>query len=140
MFSFLFFKQVKDLENAMTKHLPPANMSSTDFSADGLLKSPSSTLPATALLRQLYSNRESVIRATTKTAPNSFYSGIDIQRHLPSPTVLLTSFFSNNRFERTWDIANATRQRPNIRPTILTAPAEDERSLQPDILVRHIPG
>ncbi|XP_058797223.1 protein trachealess isoform X2 [Phymastichus coffea] len=85
---------VKDLEQAMSKHLPGAGLNKadspaihqpTDFSTDALLKqqqqkstiqwigahhhlghlSPqqSSTLPASALLRQLYANRESVIRA-----------------------------------------------------------------------------
>lgn len=96
---------VKDLEHAMSKHLPAVSLSkcssppllslqphgTTDFSADTLLKqqqqrstiqwigahhhlnhhlnhqqlphSSSAPLPATALLRQLYANRESVIRA-----------------------------------------------------------------------------
>lgn len=74
---------VKDLENAMSKHLPsPSSSHATDFSADSLLKhhdkestawssssstyaeqQPSPVMPATSLLRQLYANRESVIRA-----------------------------------------------------------------------------
>ncbi|XP_034253090.1 protein trachealess isoform X2 [Thrips palmi] len=96
---------VKDLEHAMSKHLPAVSLSkcssppllslqphgTTDFSADTLLKqqqqrstiqwigahhhlnhhlnhqqlphSSAAPLPATALLRQLYANRESVIRA-----------------------------------------------------------------------------
>lgn len=73
---------VKDLENAMSKHLPsPSSNHATDFSTDSLLKhqekepnwnSSSATsyadqqspvMPATSLLRQLYANRESVIRA-----------------------------------------------------------------------------
>jgi neuronal PAS domain-containing protein 1/3 len=70
---------VKNLENVMSKHLPSNN---TDFSTDSLLKqqeknnnvqwsypeqqqNPSPVMPATSLLRQLYANRESVIRATT---------------------------------------------------------------------------
>jgi neuronal PAS domain-containing protein 1/3 len=74
---------VKQLENAMTKHLPKlADANTTDFSADSLLRQQSETekshgihdssspMPATALLRQLYANRESVIRATTK--PTNF--------------------------------------------------------------------
>jgi neuronal PAS domain-containing protein 1/3 len=77
---------VKQLENAMAKHLPKPSLNdpnnSTDFSADSLLRQqsdkshatndhqPSSPMPATALLRQLYANRESVIRATTK--PSNF--------------------------------------------------------------------
>ncbi|XP_019871931.2 protein trachealess isoform X4 [Aethina tumida] len=78
---------VKDLENAMSKHLPTTckspvlgqsqNHQPTDFSTDALLKQQQRTtiqwigahhqqqgpLPASALLRQLYANRESVIRA-----------------------------------------------------------------------------
>ncbi|KAH1029460.1 protein trachealess isoform X5 [Dendroctonus ponderosae] len=73
---------VKDLENAMSKHLPACkspNHQPTDFSTDALLKQQQRTtiqwigahqqlqqqgpLPASALLRQLYANRESVIRA-----------------------------------------------------------------------------
>ncbi|XP_064546292.1 protein trachealess isoform X7 [Drosophila montana] len=101
---------VKDLEHAMSKHLPSPtannnNQPSTDFSADALIKhqhqqhqqqqhqqqqqqlqhdpnEKSSTIqwigapyqqpapmPATALLRQLYANRESVIRATARQTP-----------------------------------------------------------------------
>lgn len=70
---------VRDLEHAMSKHLP--TQTTTDFSTDTLLKQQqkSSTIqwigthhaqaqmPASALLRQLYANRESVIRATTRT-------------------------------------------------------------------------
>ncbi|CAG9759323.1 unnamed protein product [Ceutorhynchus assimilis] len=73
---------VKDLENAMSKHLPACKSPThqpTDFSTDALLKQQQRTtiqwigahqqlqqqgpLPASALLRQLYANRESVIRA-----------------------------------------------------------------------------
>ncbi|KAI4504583.1 hypothetical protein M0802_000133 [Mischocyttarus mexicanus] len=87
---------VKDLEQAMSKHLPgtalnksnsPSLHQPTDFSTDALLKqqqqrstiqwigahhhlghlspqqSATAPLPASALLRQLYANRESVIRA-----------------------------------------------------------------------------
>ncbi|CAO1417573.1 unnamed protein product [Diamesa tonsa] len=88
---------VKDLENAMSKHLPSPSTGSTtsDFSADSLLKHqekdananhwnapPTTTsysdsqqspvMPATTLLRQLYANRESVIRATARPIPSSF--------------------------------------------------------------------
>lgn len=92
---------VKDLENAMSKHLPSPinnnNNTTTDFSADSLLKQDqekSSTIqwigthhhnpfhqqaapmPATALLRQLYANRESVIRATARQSSSGvFYPG-----------------------------------------------------------------
>lgn len=74
---------VKDLENAMSKHLPAGKSpvhQPTDFSTDALLKQQQRStiqwigahhqqlqqqapLPASALLRQLYANRESVIRA-----------------------------------------------------------------------------
>lgn len=73
---------VKDLEHAMSKHLPsPSSNHATDFSTDSLLKhqdkesnwnstsastyadQQSPVMPATSLLRQLYANRESVIRA-----------------------------------------------------------------------------
>lgn len=84
-------KQVKNLENAMSKHLT----TTTDFSTDALLKQqdakPASPVhwsghnshfyqptpvPATALLQQLYANRESVIRATTRPSPNgTMYPG-----------------------------------------------------------------
>ncbi|KAM7358386.1 PAS domain-containing protein trachealess isoform 2-T2 [Cochliomyia hominivorax] len=88
---------VKDLEQAMSKHLPsPGSVSNTggnttDFSTDSLLKQqqqqqneksstiqwigaphyqqPTPPMPATALLRQLYANRESVIRATARQTP-----------------------------------------------------------------------
>lgn len=74
---------VKQLEDAMSKHLPKSSLNdttSTDYSTDSLLRQQSeadklqhqssSPMPATALLRQLYANRESVIRATTK--PTNF--------------------------------------------------------------------
>lgn len=101
---------VKELENAMSKHLPlPAvnSATTTDFSTDSLLKQQQQqqhhqqaaaeksstiqwigahhhnpfhqqapTMPATALLRQLYANRESVIRATARQSSGGvFYSG-----------------------------------------------------------------
>ncbi|XP_043071497.1 protein trachealess [Drosophila grimshawi] len=109
---------VKDLEHAMSKHLPSPtnnnnnNQPSTDFSTDALMKQQqqqqqqlhhdpnekSSTIqwigapyqqpapmPATALLRQLYANRESVIRATARQTPTgvAFYSE---QQGGPLPT------------------------------------------------------
>lgn len=69
---------VKDLENVMSKHLPsPSSNHATDFSTDSLLKEKEPSvwntvsygdqqpppMPASSLLRQLYANRESVIRA-----------------------------------------------------------------------------
>lgn len=103
---------VKDLENAMSKHLPSPNAGNavhpnTDFSADALLKQQqqqqvdnekSSTIqwiggspyqqpasmPATALLRQLYANRESVIRATARQTPTGVFYG-DQSGPLPTP-------------------------------------------------------
>lgn len=131
---------VKDLEHAMSKHLPtnmltksaspPLSHHPTDFSTDALLKQQqqrstiqwigahhhlnhlnhqqlqhgqgagTSPLPASALLRQLYANRESVIRAnvhgiTTATssgragaggaAASSYYSS-DVNQVGPLPT------------------------------------------------------
>ncbi|EDW49927.1 trachealess [Drosophila sechellia] len=95
---------VKDLEQAMSKHLPsPAAVAppNTDFSADSLLKQqqqqqqldpneksstiqwigtpyqqPPAPMPATALLRQLYANRESVIRATARQTPTGVGPGV----------------------------------------------------------------
>ncbi|XP_063929048.1 protein trachealess isoform X4 [Zophobas morio] len=91
---------VKDLENAMSKHLPSCKSpphQPTDFSTDALLKQQQRTtiqwigahhqqlqqqgpLPASALLRQLYANRESVIRAnvhgiTSSTSRSSSSTG-----------------------------------------------------------------
>jgi hypothetical protein len=81
----------------MSKHLPsPTTLSTTtDFSTDTLLKQQEhqqeksstiqwighnshlqqGTMPATALLRQLYANRESVIRATSRPVGSGIYSG-----------------------------------------------------------------
>lgn len=101
---------VKDLENAMSKHLPacksPAHQP-TDFSTDALLKQQQRTtiqwigahhqqlqqqgpLPASALLRQLYANRESVIRAnvhgSTRSATSAaYYPGDGQVGPLPTP-------------------------------------------------------
>jgi neuronal PAS domain-containing protein 1/3 len=80
---------VRDLENAMSKHLPsPSSNHATDFSTNSLLKHPEKesswnsnasfpeqqppVMPASTLLKQLYANRESVIRAATR--PNYVYS------------------------------------------------------------------
>lgn len=84
----------------MSKHLPKAIEGSTDFSTDTLLRNADATsdksstfgnfpststapMPATALLRQLYANRESVIRATTRPS-NYMYSDTQ-QQSLPTP-------------------------------------------------------
>lgn len=94
---------VKDLEDAMSKHLPAATPPPlhppTDFSTDALLKQQrgaiqwvghhlGQTMPASALLRQLYANRESVIRANVhaggaRTPTGSYYT--DGQGPLPTP-------------------------------------------------------
>lgn len=80
---------VRDLENAMSKHLPsPSSNHATDFSTNTLLKHQEKdsnwnstsnfqdqqppVMPASTLLKQLYANRESVIRAATR--PNYVYS------------------------------------------------------------------
>lgn len=101
---------VTELENAMSKHLPKSTMIdniANDFSTDSLLRqhqdaekcltasyghgnshfthqSSASPMPATALLRQLYANRESVIRATTRPT-NYMYSDNSQQQSLPTP-------------------------------------------------------
>lgn len=94
---------VKDLETVMSKHLPKSSMidnnNSADFSTDSLLRHHAesaahanshfshqapSPMPATALLRQLYANRESVIRATTRPT-NYMYSDNSQQQSLPTP-------------------------------------------------------
>lgn len=126
---------VKDLENAMSKHLPSPvhgstpTGSTTDFSTDALLKQQQhqhqqhqqqhnhhhhqqaaqqlqdknstiqwighhnhhfhqqpAPMPATALLRQLYANRESVIRATTRPAPGGVFYSTDASQNGPLPT------------------------------------------------------
>ncbi|XP_034948880.1 protein trachealess isoform X3 [Chelonus insularis] len=118
---------VKDLEQAMSKHLPGASLNKpdspvlhqpTDFSTDTLLKqqqqrstiqwigahhlghlspqqSSTTSLPASALLRQLYANRESVIRANvhgitsssnrTSSTGSGYYAGEVPQGPLPTP-------------------------------------------------------
>lgn len=93
----------------MSKHLPVAlDKPPTDFSTDTLLKqqqkstiqwigalpqhsqAPGTPLPASALLRQLYANRESVIRANVHagragTTTGSYYAG-DMNHVGPLPT------------------------------------------------------
>ncbi|XP_075161480.1 LOW QUALITY PROTEIN: PAS domain-containing protein trachealess [Haematobia irritans] len=104
---------VKDLEQAMSKHLPSpgstgtnAVSNTTDFSTDSLLKQqqqqneksstiqwigappyqqPAPPMPATALLRQLYANRESVIRATARQTPTGVFYGDQQTGPLPTP-------------------------------------------------------
>ncbi|XP_054735051.1 protein trachealess isoform X3 [Anastrepha obliqua] len=101
---------VKDLENAMSKHLPSPGVNATeaapvatDFSADALLKQQQheksttiqwigtphyqqpAPMPATALLRQLYANRESVIRATARQTPTGVFYGEQQSGPLPTP-------------------------------------------------------
>ena len=82
---------VRDLEAAMTRHLPEE---ASDFSTDALLRGTTGhrstiqwvggqqgSLPASTLLRQLYANRESVIRTSIPKA--SYYP--DVQAALPTP-------------------------------------------------------
>ncbi|CAB0021052.1 unnamed protein product, partial [Nesidiocoris tenuis] len=103
---------VKELEQAMSKHLPPPPQDKTsavaqqhtDFSTDALLKAQQRStiqwigalqqqhapgpgggpLPASTLLRQLYANRESVIRANVTTRGGGYY-GPDMIGPLPTP-------------------------------------------------------
>lgn len=110
---------VRDLENAMSKHLPPAALDGkeishrpTDFSTDALLKQQQqkstiqwigtqnhhinhlnrqipgnhTTTPASALLRQLYANRESVIRSNfLGDGRSGYYSNDGQSGPLPTP-------------------------------------------------------
>uniref|UniRef100_A0A0A9X7K1 Protein trachealess n=2 Tax=Lygus hesperus TaxID=30085 RepID=A0A0A9X7K1_LYGHE len=92
---------VKELEQAMSKHLPPPDKttSHTDFSTDALLKAqqrstiqwigalqqPGASLPASTLLRQLYANRESVIRANVSSRGGGGYYGPEMVGPLPTP-------------------------------------------------------
>lgn len=97
--------EISNLENALSKHFPKPTISDsneTDFSANSLLRQhadsdksqqssfnnfshqSSSPMPATALLRQLYANRESVIRATARPT-NYMYSDTSQQQSLPTP-------------------------------------------------------
>lgn len=95
---------VKDLENAMSKHLPACKSpihQPTDFSTDALLKQQQrttiqwigahhqqlqqqSSLPASALLRQLYANRESVIRANVHGITSSSSRSGSTSSYYPS--------------------------------------------------------
>lgn len=93
---------VKDLEQAMTKHLPTMDkvQQPTDFSTDTLLKAQQqrttiqwigahhhhqqAPLPASTLLRQLYANRESVIRANVRPA-TGYYPDVNAGGTLPTP-------------------------------------------------------
>lgn len=88
---------VRDLEDVMNKHLP-ANAGEGD-GADGskgahqaargatiqwIGGTQPATLPASSFLRQLYVNRESVIRSGSHVSrPTSYYS--DVQGALPTP-------------------------------------------------------
>ncbi|XP_045503905.1 protein trachealess isoform X1 [Colias croceus] len=109
---------VRDLENAMSKHLPALDGKEishrpTDFSTDALLKQQQqkstiqwigtqnhplnhlnrqipgnhSSTPASALLRQLYANRESVIRSNFlgDARTGGYYSGDGQSGPLPTP-------------------------------------------------------
>uniref|UniRef100_A0A336L9I2 CSON006553 protein n=1 Tax=Culicoides sonorensis TaxID=179676 RepID=A0A336L9I2_CULSO len=99
---------VKTLENAMSKHLTQQN-TTTDFSTDALLNKQQETkplspvhwsghnshfyqptpVPATALLQQLYANRESVIRATARPSPNdTMYPDYSHPNSLTMPTAI----------------------------------------------------
>ncbi|XP_043231812.1 protein trachealess-like isoform X2 [Amphibalanus amphitrite] len=83
---------VKELESAMSKHLPGEP---TDFSADALLRNQQrptiqwigagSQAPASTLLRQLYASRESVIRSNIQAAASRAAYYPDMQNMLPTP-------------------------------------------------------
>lgn len=92
---------VKDLVNVMSKHLPKMAMNDDENSAglhlrqqphkdeivheNAHISHQSPTMPATALLRQLYANRESVIRATTTRPANYMFAEGSHQHSLPTP-------------------------------------------------------
>uniref|UniRef100_T1JJ64 PAS domain-containing protein n=1 Tax=Strigamia maritima TaxID=126957 RepID=T1JJ64_STRMM len=84
---------VKELEDAMNKHLPllkEPGMEAGAYSQQqrstiqwiGAQQSPS--LPASTLLRQLYANRESVIRSNVHATRPTYYAP-DMQGTLPTP-------------------------------------------------------
>ncbi|CAL4062085.1 unnamed protein product, partial [Meganyctiphanes norvegica] len=113
---------VRDLEAAMTRHLPDE---SSEFSSDSLMKSggaglsaggsgqrstiqwvggtnggqqtsASSSFPASTILRQLYASRESVIRSSVQ---RSYYS--DVGTTLPTPPG--TEGYQENMFSKSHD-------------------------------------
>ncbi|XP_067120033.1 protein trachealess-like isoform X3 [Centruroides vittatus] len=93
---------VKELEDAMNKHLPSVGTTNhTNLSQETLSQKSQShpqqsqrstiqwiggsqtTLPASSFLRQLYVNRESVIRSGTHVSRSSYYG--EVQGTLPTP-------------------------------------------------------
>ncbi|GIY06316.1 protein trachealess [Caerostris darwini] len=65
---------VKELEDVMNKHLPSEGAKGPQTSTIQWIGAPQTTLPASSLLRQIYVNRESVIRSGTHlTRPPSTY-------------------------------------------------------------------
>ncbi|GIY37090.1 protein trachealess [Caerostris darwini] len=65
---------VKELEDVMNKHLPSEGAKGPQRSTIQWIGAPQTTLPASSLLRQIYVNRESVIRSGTHlTRPPAAY-------------------------------------------------------------------
>ncbi|XP_054719168.1 protein trachealess-like [Uloborus diversus] len=82
---------VKELEDVMNKHLPSSQDDSLGKSSGSQqqrstiqwIGGPQTTLPASSLLRQIYVNRESVIRSGTHISRPTYYG--DSQGPLPTP-------------------------------------------------------
>ncbi|XP_042902039.1 protein trachealess isoform X1 [Parasteatoda tepidariorum] len=84
---------VKELEDVMNKHLPSAqdghdplgkvNGNQQQRSTIQWIGAPQTTLPASSLLRQIYVNRESVIRSGTHISRPTYYG--ESQGPLPTP-------------------------------------------------------
>ncbi|XP_035220916.1 protein trachealess-like isoform X2 [Stegodyphus dumicola] len=83
---------VKDLEDVMNKHLPSQEghdslgkngSNQQQKSTIQWIGGPQTTLPASSLLRQIYVNRESVIRSGTHISRPAYYG--DSQGPLPTP-------------------------------------------------------
>ncbi|KAF8793174.1 Protein trachealess like protein [Argiope bruennichi] len=81
---------VKELEDVMNKHLPSSSTQDSQDLGKGQqqrstiqwIGAPQTTLPASSLLRQIYVNRESVIRSGTHISRPTYYES---QGPLPTP-------------------------------------------------------
>ena len=129
---------VKQLENAMTKHLTKSLLTDVNnLSTDSLTRQseseilnvkrnsqPPSPMPATALLRQLYASRESVIHATTRptnfmfsensylTPPNDSYES----QYLRKPVECFSGSFVSSYSYPSIDYSNAMTPPSSVSP------------------------
>ena len=129
---------VKQLEHAMTKHLTKSLLADVNnLSTDSLIRQseaeilhdnrssqPPSPMPATALLRQLYVNRESVIHATTRptnfmfsensylTPPNDSYES----QYLRKPVEAFGGSFVSSYPYPSIDYSNAMTPPSSVSP------------------------